>query len=442
MTYARSRRLLASRSPATACSRAACACSTSRRSSRSRRSSATAMPAPPTSKSVVRRWDEGTPGITQGTFMTTPPELLDDIKWFGINMVACANNHAFDYGEGGLLATIRHLDAAGIAHAGSGANLAEARMPGYLDTRGGRVAILATTATFRPVESRRRAAARSARAAGHQSVRLQEHLHGRRRSLRSAQAHQPRARLRAEARAPAPALLQRDRRSPPSARRSSRCSTRRFVRGNGFKVASEGDKADIEDNLRWIKEARRQADWVVFHFHSHEYGHAQPASQPRPRASCPSLPTSRAPSRARRSTPAPTSSSATARTRRSASSSTRASRSSIRSATSIMENETLPFFPADRLRALRPRQRRDAGRLPRCAHRQRQEGPRRARRLLAELRGHLPLSRRQARRDPHPPGRPGLRPPARAARPPGAGERRRWRPRSSSGSTGCRGPTA
>ena len=82
--------------------------------------------------------------------MTTPPELLDDIKWFGINMVACANNHAFDYGEGGLLATIRHLDAAGIAHAGSGANLAEARMPGYLDTRGGRVAILGTTAPFRP----------------------------------------------------------------------------------------------------------------------------------------------------------------------------------------------------------------------------------------------------------------------------------------------------
>ena len=101
-------------------------------------------------ETVVRRWDEGTPGITQGTFMTTPPELLEDIKWFGINMLACANNHAFDYGEGGLLATIRHLDAAGLAHAGSGRNLVEARMPGYLDTRGGRVAILAATATFRP----------------------------------------------------------------------------------------------------------------------------------------------------------------------------------------------------------------------------------------------------------------------------------------------------
>ncbi|HEY3643632.1 MAG TPA: CapA family protein, partial [Xanthobacteraceae bacterium] len=48
-------------------------------------------------ETVVRRWHEGAPGITRGTYMTTPPELLDDLKWFGINMVGCANNHAFDY---------------------------------------------------------------------------------------------------------------------------------------------------------------------------------------------------------------------------------------------------------------------------------------------------------------------------------------------------------
>ena len=32
--------------------------------------------------------------------------------------------------------------------------------------------------------------------------------------------------------------------------------------------------ADADDNLRWIKEARRQADWVIFHFHDHEFGHS------------------------------------------------------------------------------------------------------------------------------------------------------------------------
>ena len=99
---------------------------------------------------TVHTWDEGTPGITQGTFMTTEPRLLEDLKWLGINMVSCANNHAFDYGEDGVLANIRHLDEAGIVHAGTGRNLAQARAPAYLDTPNGRIALVAATATFRP----------------------------------------------------------------------------------------------------------------------------------------------------------------------------------------------------------------------------------------------------------------------------------------------------
>ena len=97
----------------------------------------------------VRNWDEGAPGITVGTYMTTPPELLDEIKWLGIKIVSCANNHSYDYGEAGLLATLRHLDTAGIPHSGSGRNLAEARAPAYLETPRGRIALVSMTATFR-----------------------------------------------------------------------------------------------------------------------------------------------------------------------------------------------------------------------------------------------------------------------------------------------------
>jgi len=67
---------------------------------------------------TVHTWDEGTPGITQVTFMTTEPRLLEDLKWLGISMVSCANNHAFDYGEGGVLANIKHLDDAGLVLCG------------------------------------------------------------------------------------------------------------------------------------------------------------------------------------------------------------------------------------------------------------------------------------------------------------------------------------
>jgi poly-gamma-glutamate capsule biosynthesis protein CapA/YwtB (metallophosphatase superfamily) len=223
-------------------------------------------------ESVVRHWDEGTPGITTGTFMTTPPELLDEYKWFGITMLGCANNHAFDYGEGGVLATIKHLDGAGIAHAGSGRNLAEARMPGYLDTRGGRVAILATTAAFRPWN---RAGAQRPDLRGRPGINPfgYKNIHTvdgdafeqLKRISQGLGFEQKRVRQRAH--------FFSESEAPDESAEEMSLLGERFVRGNGFKVSGEGDKADIEGNLRAIKEARRQADWVVVNFHTHEYGH-------------------------------------------------------------------------------------------------------------------------------------------------------------------------
>ena len=104
-------------------------------------------------ETTVHEYNECTPGLTRGTYMTTEPHLLEDLKWLGINMVSCANNHAFNFGQEGIHSTIRYLDKAGITHAGTGLNLAEARAPGYLDTRNGRVGLIATTAFFQPFEA-------------------------------------------------------------------------------------------------------------------------------------------------------------------------------------------------------------------------------------------------------------------------------------------------
>ncbi len=79
-----------------------------------------------------------------------PPELLSELNWLGINLLSSANNHAYDFGEGGVLATIDHLKKAGLVHAGLGGNLSQARAPGYLDTRNGRVGLVAATTTFYP----------------------------------------------------------------------------------------------------------------------------------------------------------------------------------------------------------------------------------------------------------------------------------------------------
>ena len=223
-------------------------------------------------ETVVRRFDEGTPGITRGTYMTTPPELLDDLKWFGINMVGCANNHAFDYGEAGLMATIAHLDAAGLVHAGSGRNLAQARMPGYLETRNGRVALIAVTATYRPWNS---ASAQRPDLGGRPGVNPfgsstaytvdAATFDALKRMSAGLGFEQTRARNRGH--------FFSEREAPAEREEEIELFGQRILRGSGFSVASTGNPADIADNLRWIAEARRQADWVVVSFHSHDFAH-------------------------------------------------------------------------------------------------------------------------------------------------------------------------
>src|SRR5262249_52852801 len=46
----------------------------------------------------------------------------------------------------------------------------------------------------------------------------------------------------------------------------------RYVAGEGFSISTQANQRDLEDNLRWIREARRQADWVVTSVHCHEFG--------------------------------------------------------------------------------------------------------------------------------------------------------------------------
>src|SRR3979409_1258301 len=59
-----------------------------------------------------------------GTYVTTEPRLLAGRKWLGANRGRCGSSHADDYGPKGILDTLRYLDEAGIAHAGSGRHLA------------------------------------------------------------------------------------------------------------------------------------------------------------------------------------------------------------------------------------------------------------------------------------------------------------------------------
>ncbi|WP_134700677.1 CapA family protein [Ammoniphilus sp. YIM 78166] len=92
---------------------------------------------------------EGFPGaVSGGTWAIAPPEVLGDLRDYGFNLIAWANNHSLDYSYGGLEATERYLNAYKFIHAGCGPDLARASEPRYLDTASGRVALIAATSTF------------------------------------------------------------------------------------------------------------------------------------------------------------------------------------------------------------------------------------------------------------------------------------------------------
>jgi poly-gamma-glutamate capsule biosynthesis protein CapA/YwtB (metallophosphatase superfamily) len=77
-----------------------------------------------------------------------PPSAIDTLRAARIDACSLANNHTLDFEERGLLDTIKHLDAAGIRHAGAGCDREEAAAPAVLEVpteRACRVALLAFT---------------------------------------------------------------------------------------------------------------------------------------------------------------------------------------------------------------------------------------------------------------------------------------------------------
>lgn len=189
-----------------------------------------------------------------GTYMRADPAIAKELVWMGFDMVSMANNHTGDYGYGGLRSTTRAVEAVGLMHAGTGENLAEARSPGYLETARGRVALISAASTF-PAGSR----------AGHQ----RKDIRGR----------------------PGLSPIRFDRtyqitREQMSALRTYREGTgssagqgetlrlfgETFRLGDEYAVLTTPNEDDLAEIVASVKEAKRQANIVIFSSHSHEAG--------------------------------------------------------------------------------------------------------------------------------------------------------------------------
>lgn len=76
-------------------------------------------------------------------FFRAPPAAVELLAYLGVDAVTLANNHALDFGFEALEDTLRHLDRAGIAHAGAGATVGDARRVMRIRWGDGEVALVA-----------------------------------------------------------------------------------------------------------------------------------------------------------------------------------------------------------------------------------------------------------------------------------------------------------
>ncbi len=76
-----------------------------------------------------------------GPNLIAPTATVAGIKAIGADFVTLANNHILDQGEQGVVSTIKALEQAGIAYAGAGKSLLEAKRPHIVNLDGKRVGI-------------------------------------------------------------------------------------------------------------------------------------------------------------------------------------------------------------------------------------------------------------------------------------------------------------
>jgi poly-gamma-glutamate capsule biosynthesis protein CapA/YwtB (metallophosphatase superfamily) len=200
-----------------------------------------------------------------GMHLAAPPFVLDELKWFGFNHFGVANNHAVDYTFHGLVDTLEELKARGMVYAGGGMTLGEARAPGYLETAAGRVGLIAAASTYMAsalaAENRTDMGGRP----GINPLRHERMIHLTPEHL---------AQLRAIDRALGfAAVTERQRANgltPEPHPEWTKFLGTYFVEGSEDKLHTSCDARDLAEIVRWIKDARRQADLVVASLHGHE----------------------------------------------------------------------------------------------------------------------------------------------------------------------------
>ena len=85
----------------------------------------------------------GMPIHKSGPPLKADPKNLVFLKEGGFDCAILANNHVGDYGEEGVISTLKSLDEEGIAHVGAGKNLNDSYTPWYYEANHCKLAVIA-----------------------------------------------------------------------------------------------------------------------------------------------------------------------------------------------------------------------------------------------------------------------------------------------------------
>ncbi|MEA4849587.1 MAG: CapA family protein [Clostridiaceae bacterium] len=96
---------------------------------------------------VLSEYDCHASTFCGGTWLTSETSNLDELCMFNFNYFSFANNHTMDYSYGGLVSTLDALDARGLSHSGAGMDLESASRHATVETKKGKAGIIAITAT-------------------------------------------------------------------------------------------------------------------------------------------------------------------------------------------------------------------------------------------------------------------------------------------------------
>lgn len=197
------------------------------------------------------------------SFMMADGDIADDLRWAGIDMMSLAHNHAFDFGASGIAATIGHCRRVGIACAGTGRDLEEAREPVYRETRKGRAALVSVSSGNKAFEwaGQPKSTYRGRPGVNPLRVHVRHQVDAEAmRQLRGIAQKLGIAMHRRVNDVPGELCL-----SMPESVSTGTVPT--FVEGDGFQVRSACHRQDLKGNVRSIAEAHDMADLVMVAHH-------------------------------------------------------------------------------------------------------------------------------------------------------------------------------